>query len=85
MAQPRSDSSDASTVAARVGRIDSMSAHADAAEIMRWLSNFPDPPRTTYLVHGDPIALRALSEKIGTEREWRVHVAAHLERVELPS
>jgi metallo-beta-lactamase family protein len=72
-------------VAARVERIDSMSAHADAAEIMRWLSGFAGPPRMTYLVHGDPMALAALSAKISTEKQWPVHVAAHLESVELPA
>ena len=72
-------------VAARVERIDSMSAHADAAEIMQWLSGFTGPPRMTYLVHGDPVALTALAAKIGAERPWPVHIAAHLERVELPA
>jgi metallo-beta-lactamase family protein len=71
-------------VAARIERIDSMSAHADAGEIMRWLSNFSGPPQMTYLVHGDPVALSALSTKIATERQWPVHVADHLESVELP-
>jgi metallo-beta-lactamase family protein len=72
-------------VAARVERIDSMSAHADAAEIMRWLSGFSGPPQMTYLVHGDPLALTALSAKISAERQWPVHIAAHLERIELPA
>ena len=34
-------------VAARIERIDSMSAHADAGEIMRWLSGFSKPPAMT--------------------------------------
>jgi hypothetical protein len=38
----------------------------------------------TYLVHGDPVALAALSAKVAAERQWPVHVAAHLERVEIP-
>src|SRR5262249_11318616 len=46
-------------VAARIERIDSMSAHADAGEIMRWLSGFARPPRTTFLVHGEAAALAA--------------------------
>jgi metallo-beta-lactamase family protein len=71
-------------VAAQVERIDSMSAHADAGEIMRWLDGFSTPPRMTYLVHGDPVALTALAGKVG-ERQWPVHVAAYLERVELPA
>ena len=47
-------------VAARIERIDSMSAHADAGEIMRWLAGFDAPPSMTYLVHGEPTPLDAL-------------------------
>jgi metallo-beta-lactamase family protein len=60
-----------------------MSAHADAGEIMRWLSAFTQPPTMTYLVHGEPVALRALSARISAEFHWPVHIAQHLERVEL--
>ncbi len=66
-------------VAARVERIDSMSAHADAGEILRWLSGFSRAPRMTYLVHGEPRALDALAARITAERGWPVHVAAHRE------
>ena len=72
-------------VAAHIVRIDSMSAHADAGEILRWLSGFERPPRMTYLVHGDPDALTALAAKLTAERHWPVHIAVHLERVELPA
>jgi metallo-beta-lactamase family protein len=72
-------------VAARVERIDSMSAHADAGEIMRWLSGFSRPPRMTYLVHGEAVALAALAAKITTERQWPVHIATHREHVQLPT
>jgi metallo-beta-lactamase family protein len=70
-------------VAARIERIDSMSAHADAGEIMHWLSGFERAPRMTYLVHGEPTALQALSARITSEKGWPVHIAEHLERVEL--
>jgi metallo-beta-lactamase family protein len=70
-------------VAARIERIDWMSAHADATEIMRWLSGFSRAPAMTYLVHGEPVALEALRARIGAERGWPVHVAKHLEKVEL--
>jgi len=72
-------------VAAHIERIDSMSAHADAGEILRWLSAFVRPPRMTYLVHGDPVALKALAAKLAAELHWPVHIAVHLERVELPA
>ncbi|HEY1912052.1 MAG TPA: MBL fold metallo-hydrolase [Vicinamibacterales bacterium] len=71
-------------VAAQIERIDSMSAHADAGEIMRWLSGFTRAPRMTYLVHGDPAALTALEARITAERQWPVHIAGYRERVVLP-
>ncbi len=71
------------SVAARVERIDSMSAHADYSETMRWLAGFTRPPRMTYLVHGDTNALNALAARITNEKHWPVHIAAHLERVDV--
>jgi metallo-beta-lactamase family protein len=70
-------------VRARVEHIDSMSAHADAQEIMRWLSGFTRAPSMTFLVHGEPLALEALATRIATERQWAVHIAAHRETVAL--
>jgi metallo-beta-lactamase family protein len=70
-------------VVARVERIDSMSAHADAGEIMRWLAGFSHPPRMTYLVHGEPVALDALAARIKRDLSWPVHIAAYRERIEL--
>jgi metallo-beta-lactamase family protein len=70
-------------VAARVEKIDSMSAHADAGEILRWLGGFTRPPAMTYLVHGEAGALDALRARISAERQWPVQVARHLERVEI--
>ena len=61
-----------------------MSAHADAGEILRWLSGFPRPPAMTYLVHGEPASLEALGARIGRELGWPVHIADYLERVQLP-
>lgn len=70
-------------VAARIEKLDSMSAHADADEVLRWLSGFKRAPRMTYLVHGEPDALDALRARIASERQWPVHIAVHHERVEL--
>jgi metallo-beta-lactamase family protein len=72
-------------VAARIEVNNSMSAHADAGEIMRWLSNFTKPPKMTYLVHGEPPGLDALAARITKERGWPLHIAVYLERVELPA
>jgi metallo-beta-lactamase family protein len=69
-------------VKARIATIAGFSAHADEAEISRWLATFPSPPGRTFLVHGEPPALEAA--RLRTERlGWKVHVPAHLEEVRL--
>jgi metallo-beta-lactamase family protein len=70
-------------VAARIERIDSMSAHADTDEIMQWLRGFTRAPRMTYLVHGEPPAQAALKARIERELGWRAHVPEYLEQVRL--
>jgi len=70
-------------VAARIERLDSMSAHADAGEIMRWLSTFTRAPKRTFLVHGEPGALSALAARVSAEKQWPVHIAAYRETVSL--
>ncbi len=70
-------------VAATIDQLDSMSAHADAGEVMRWLGGFTAAPSMTYLVHGEPGALEALRARIATEKQWPVQVARYQERVEI--
>jgi len=69
-------------VAARIERIDSMSAHADADEILRWLHGFAAPPRRTFIVHGEPDAQAALGERIDRELRWTHTAPEYGERVE---
>ena len=71
-------------VHARVERVDALSAHADSAEILRWLGGFQRPPRVTYLVHGEPAAAAALAGAIGARYSWRVEIAGDGETVTLP-
>lgn len=70
-------------VNARIEKLDSMSAHADAEETLRWLSGFETPPRTTYLVHGEPGPMDALKTTIESRLHWDVRTPTHLEQVEL--
>jgi metallo-beta-lactamase family protein len=70
-------------VHARVALIDSMSAHADSQEILRWLRGFKAPPRRTFLVHGEPVPMQALGESIAREFQWNTHAPAWKERIEL--
>ena len=70
-------------VAARIERIDSMSAHADANEIMQWLRGFTRAPRMTCLVHGEPPSQEALKARIEQELGWQVRIPEYLEQVRL--
>ena len=71
-------------VRARIEKLNDMSAHADAGEILRWLGTFPSAPRVTYLVHGEPTAQATLKARIERELGWTVHIPAHGEQVEVP-
>ena len=70
-------------VNAKIEQLDSMSAHADANEILRWLKYFNTPPRMTFIVHGEPAAATALEKRIQADLGWPTHVAKYLERVEI--
>lgn len=70
-------------VNARVARLDSMSAHADSEEILRWLRGFTAPPRRTFLVHGEPPAMEALKSRVTADLRWNVHMPTWRERVDL--
>jgi len=70
-------------IRARVERLDNLSAHADYAEILRWLGRFPQPPGKTFLVHGEPQAAAALEEKIGRQLNWDTHIPSYLEKIAL--
>jgi metallo-beta-lactamase family protein len=70
-------------VHARIEKIDSMSAHADAGEIVRWLQGFTEAPKTTFLVHGEPTAQQALASRIKAELGWQTQIPAHEQTVEI--
>jgi metallo-beta-lactamase family protein len=70
-------------VHAHVDSIDSMSAHADSTEILRWLRGFKTPPTRTFIVHGEPTAMQALHTTISTELRWDAYAPQWKETVEL--
>ncbi|MDQ3418951.1 MAG: MBL fold metallo-hydrolase [Acidobacteriota bacterium] len=70
-------------VNAHVEVVNSMSAHADSKEMLRWLRGFKQPPRRTFLVHGEPVAMQALHASITSELKWNVHMPRWNEKVDL--
>ena len=70
-------------VHAEVALVESMSAHADSNEIHRWLAGFARPPRITFIVHGEPVAMEALSASIHDRLGWATKMPEYQETVVL--
>ena len=64
-------------VRARIHTIGGLSAHADQPALLNWLRGFRNPPRHTFVMHGEPSAASAFAAAIESDLGWReVSVAA---------
>jgi metallo-beta-lactamase family protein len=70
-------------IRASVTQIDSMSAHADADQLLAWMKAAPRPPKMTYLVHGEEQAADRLRFRIEHELGWKARAPEHGEEVDL--
>jgi metallo-beta-lactamase family protein len=61
-------------VRAEVDDLSMLSAHADAHELMRWLSGFRHAPARTFIVHGEAEAAEALRVRIDKDLGWNASV-----------
>ena len=68
---------------AKVVQIENLSAHADADELLGWLSHFRAAPRRTFITHGEPDAADSLRKRIEQDLKWECSVPDYLEGVEL--
>jgi len=68
---------------AEVAQLRTLSAHADQTDLLEWASGAARPPRTVFVVHGEPVAAdvlrRGLAERLGCP----VTVPEYRETVEL--
>jgi metallo-beta-lactamase family protein len=62
-------------IRAEVADLEMLSAHADANELMRWLSGFRAPPKETLIVHGEPATSQALQQRIHSDLGWKCSIA----------
>ncbi len=70
-------------VRAEIAVLHNLSAHADYAEILSWLDNFREPPRETFITHGEPLAADALRRRIEEQKGWRCRVPDYRDTSEL--
>jgi metallo-beta-lactamase family protein len=61
-------------IRADVVSLDSVSAHADADELMAWLASAPSAPSMVSVVHGEASAADTLRHRITTELGWQAWV-----------
>jgi metallo-beta-lactamase family protein len=71
------------SVLAEVTSLKGMSGHADAGEMLRWLSAVARPPLGIFVTHGESNAAEALAAKVTRERGFPARVPDHEEEVEL--
>jgi metallo-beta-lactamase family protein len=70
-------------VRARIQQIQGFSAHADRAELLRWVSHLEAPPKHVFVTHGEPAASKAFAETLRTEKRWSVSVPSYEESARL--
>lgn len=70
-------------VRAEVAMLDTLSAHADAREIVDWLRDFKAAPRETFITHGEPAAADGMRQHIERELRWNCRAPYYLESVGL--
>lgn len=70
-------------IRAEVHNLDSMSAHADADDLIGWMRSAPNAPGAVFVTHGEPTAADVLRARIAHELHWPARVPEHLESVSL--
>ena len=70
-------------VRAEVRQIPALSAHADQKGLVEWVSGIREPPRTVFLVHGEPGPSEALAGALRSTYGWTVALPKEGESVEL--
>jgi metallo-beta-lactamase family protein len=70
-------------VRAEVVQLASMSAHADANELLGWMRQMPSPPKLTFVTHGEPNASDTLRKRIEHELGWEAQVPDYRDTVTL--
>lgn len=70
-------------VRAEVVALSNLSAHADYAEIIDWLRGFAQPPRRTFITHGEPDAADSMRRHIEEQLGWHCEVPEYRDQVDL--
>ena len=61
-------------VRAEVVKLDSMSAHADYMELVKWLQSLKVKPKRVFLTHGEPTAADAFRKHLERHLGWQAEI-----------
>lgn len=70
-------------IRAEVIQLQSLSGHADKGEILDWMRSAPNPPKITYVTHGEPSASDRLRLDIEHTLGWNARVPHDHETIDL--
>lgn len=70
-------------VRASIHTLGGFSAHADQQALLAWADGFRQPPRQTFVVHGEETAALALAHRLKADKAWTVSVPTPGQRVSL--
>jgi metallo-beta-lactamase family protein len=62
------------TVNAKIHHMQSLSAHADQADLLKWLGSIKNIPEDLFLIHGEPTALEGFQLKIQDTLGWQSRI-----------
>ncbi|NPV83258.1 MAG: MBL fold metallo-hydrolase, partial [Candidatus Aminicenantes bacterium] len=65
-------------VRATIDQIQGFSAHADRAQLWKWLKSLRQPPRTIFLIHGEKEAIQHFGGEISEQTGWPVVIPDYL-------
>ncbi len=71
-------------IRAEVANLETLSAHADYAEIIDWSKSFRQAPGRIFLTHGEPAASDGLRKHIESVLGWQCSVPEYRETVSIP-
>lgn len=70
-------------IKAEVFQLETLSGHADAAELIAWMKTAPRPPKQTYVTHGEPSASDRMRFRIENELGWSARAPFDREVIDL--
>ncbi|MDF0717920.1 MBL fold metallo-hydrolase [Muricauda sp. 334s03] len=70
-------------IKAKVHHLESLSAHADQAELLTWMGSIKNIPEKVFLVHGERSVMDTYGKKIHEKFGWNCHIPEMYEVIEI--